>query len=570
MVVAIVGLFSSPSLAQSETRLSSSPGRTVTFSRDIAPLIYSRCAPCHHSGQSTPFSLVSFADAQKHAQEIAQVVQNGSMPPWLPEKGFGEFLNERRLTTAERSLVGQWIEAGSPEGDPKSAPAPPEWPLGWTLGQPDLVVTMEKPFALGAEGPDVYRNFVVHVPTDQDRFVRAIEFRPGNPKVVHHAFVKLDASSAARRLDGKEEQPGFSGMNVPAEMPDGQFLNWQPGKVAFPSPDGLFWRLPKGSDLVLQVHLNRTGKPEALQSSVGLYFTNQPPSKTAFKLLLVSLALDFAAGASNTVVRDSFTTPADIDVLAILPHAHFLAKTMRADALLPDGRLVPLVSIRQWDFRWQGDYRYERPVHLPRGSLLRLEYTYDNSTNNLRNPNHPPKRVRFGPQSSDEMCELWLQVLLARPSDLELLKQASNDHMHGIFVEAARHQIQVNPADAAAHNQLGLLLWDEAKRQEGWSEIQKAIALDPGLADAHLNKGVFLRLSGHLAEAKQELETVLRLNPGNGRAFGHLGFVYASLGQAKEAENFFLKAVEIDPNDTTVKEALTELRQWQQNHLQGK
>lgn len=553
-----------PAKRRSSTAATTRSGK-VTFN-DLAPIVYDKCAPCHRSGQATPFTLLSYRELFKRAKQIDEVVQSGYMPPWLPEPGYGDFLHSRRLTGSEKAVFHEWVAQGCLEGDRSSAPAPPTFPDGWTLGKPDLVVRLDRPYRLEAEGPDVYRNFVLPAPIDRDRFVRAIEVAPGNPRILHHAFVKVDPTSASRRLDAQDETPGFPGMTAPAEMPDGQLLAWQPGKVAAPGPEGLAWRLARGSDLVLQAHLNRTGKLEVFQPSIAFYFTDQPPARTCYKLALLSLALDIPAGANNYVARDSFVLPADLEILAVLPHAHYLAKEMQGYAILPDGSKKWLLRIPHWDFRWQGDYRYATPVSLPRGTTLHLEFSFDNSTNNFRNPHQPPERVVYGPQSTDEMCELWFQVLPSSAGDLDRLRHADNDHRHRLFVESAQHRLEVNPLDVKAHNELGVLLWDEGRRADGWQHLERATQLDPNFVDAHLNKGALLRLANKLPEAKAELETTIRLDPQNARAFGHLGFVYASMGDAQAARRSFLRSLSLDPNDAIVQSGLRELEEWMRKH----
>ena len=256
------------------------PHGTITFNKDIAPIIFSHCSPCHHEGQSAPFNLLTYHDVEKRRKQIADVTESGYMPPWLPEGDYGEFANDRRLTSDEKGLIRQWVQEGAREGVAEKLPEPPRWQGGWLLGKPDLVLTMPKPYRLAAQGPDVYRNFILPVPIQTNRYVQAVELAPGNSKILHHAFIKIDSTGASRALEARESEPGFPGMDVPAQMPDGQFLTWQPGKVPLPSPEGLAWRLQKGSDLVLQLHMNRTGKAETIQSSIGLYFTDRAPTNS--------------------------------------------------------------------------------------------------------------------------------------------------------------------------------------------------------------------------------------------------------------------------------------------------
>ena len=534
---------------------------SVTFSRPIAKIIHQRCAACHHEGQSAPFNLVSFGDVHKRARQILEVTESHTMPPWLAEHGYGDFANERRLSPAEQSLIRQWVAEGAVEGDPETAPAPPQWPDGWLHGTPDLVVKMEKPYQLGPEGADVYRNFVIRVPLDRDRYVRAVEFSPGNRKIVHHAFIRLDEEDSARLLDGKDGEPGFKDMILKVKMPGGQFLTWNPGSLPVEAPKGLAWRLPKNSDLVVQLHLNRTGKPETIQSSVGLYFTDEEPTNTCYTFKLTSFALNFPPGATNEVVRDSFTLPVDLDVLAVFPHAHFLGREMQGYATLPDGAKKWLLWIKEWDFKWQGDYRYTKPVHLPKGTALQLKFSYDNSTNNASNPNHPPQRVLYGPGSSDEMCELSFQVLTRGKEDLAILQDAVADHRRKVTVDGFRQRVALNPNDAEALTRLGMTLWGEKRTQEAWEYLERAVKARPDSAEVHYNKGVFLQFNTRVIEARAEFETAVRLDALHAKAHQQLGFALATLGHYTEAERYLKKALELDPTDKITREGIEELRQ---------
>ena len=263
------------------------PRGTVTFNKDIAPIVFGHCAPCHRPGEAAPFSLLDYGDVKKHSAQIVEVTRSGFMPPWLPEDGHIELLGRRRLTVEQRGLIRQWVEEGTLEGRAEDLPPLPKWSEGWQLGTPDLVVTMPEAYTLPADGRDVYRNFVIPVPTKSARQVRGIELRPSS-KAVHHAFIRFDRTDECRQQDAQEPGPGFAGMTVPssAYSPAGHFLGWQPGRGPSQAPEGLSWELPAGVDLVLLMHLQPRGKPEPIQASVGFYFTDEPPTNTPAKLSL--------------------------------------------------------------------------------------------------------------------------------------------------------------------------------------------------------------------------------------------------------------------------------------------
>lgn len=546
------------------------PQESVTFAQPVAGILHHHCAPCHRDGQAAPFRLITYADARKHAREIAEVVEQRTMPPWLAEPGYGHFANERRLSESDVHRLLQWVRDGAPEGDPRLVPEPPQWPTGWGLGKPDLVVAMDRAFPLGAEGPDLYRNFVFRAASDRDRWVRAIEFVPGNPRVVHHAFIRIDHDGGTRLLDGRDGLPGFKDMVTTARMPGGHFLTWNPGGGPVESPPGLAWKLPRGSDLVVEMHLNRSGKPETVQSSIGLYFTESPPTNTSQVVKLTSYALHFPPGETNLLVRDSMTLPVDVSVLALYPHAHFLCREMKGYATLPDGTREWLLWIKRWDFNWQTTYRFATPVPLPKGAMLHLEYRYDNSTNNPANPHHPPRRVGYGQESTDEMCELGFQVLTRHPDDQALLERTFALHRGDRVKEGLQHRLRFDPNDAEALTRLGMILWQEGKPASAREHLDHAAQARPDLPEVHYNRGVFLRFTGQFAEARDALTTALRLDPAYPKGHQQLAFTLSSLGRLADAERAFAAALANDPTDTEARDGLAELRAIRQARQRAK
>ena len=334
------------------------------------------------------------------------------MPPWLPEHGYGEFAEERRLKQEQISLVSNWIEQGKPEGDPQDLPALPVWVEGWQLGEPDLELAMPEPFTLPAEGQDVFRNFTIPVSIPATRYVRGLEFRPGNARIVHHARISLDRTGHSRQRDEQDPEPGFSGSMLLGESeifdPEGHWLGWTPGKQPVLRPADMSWTLDKGVDLVLELHMLPTGKPEAIQASVGLFFTDQPPDRKASIIRMGSTTMDIAPGERNYVIEDQYLLPVDVDVLNVYPHAHYLGKVMTSYAILPDDTKKWLLKINQWDFNWQDEYRYKDPVFLPKGSMIRMRFSYDNSADNPQNPSsRPPPTRPNGCSMAGEHSKKW-------------------------------------------------------------------------------------------------------------------------------------------------------------------
>ena len=525
------------------------PAGQLSFNKHIAPLVFHNCATCHRPGGAGPFDLLSYSDVRRHGKTIVSVTQSRYMPPWQPEPGYGEFIGERRLSVDQIGMLEQWVAEGAAEGDPADLPGVPQWPDGWFLGEPDLVVTMPRPYTLAAEGPDVFRMFVIPVPLKSKRYVRALELRPGNPRVVHHAVGLVDPTSRSRHLDDEDRRPGFEGMRSTqfARPPDGHFLGWTPGKVPMESAEGMAWRLQEGADLVWELHMLSSGKPERIQPSVGLYFTDEAPTRTPFILGLGSRTIDIPAGEKEYRIEDSYVLPVAVEVLGVYPHAHYLGKQMRAFARLPDGTRRWLISIQDWDFNWQDEYLYREPILLPRGTRLSMRYSYDNSADNIRNPHNPPRRVLFGPNSSDEMGDLWVQVLTESKADLVRLQRdyASKDIERTIA--GHRHSLRIRPHDAEAHDHLGQALQSQGKIEDAIRHYRRALQLLPSYAEAHSDLANALFEQGNSDDAIQHFLEALEIKPDLVEAHYNLGGALLALGNTKEAIAAFQQALQIEP-----------------------
>ncbi|HXE14652.1 MAG TPA: tetratricopeptide repeat protein [Bryobacteraceae bacterium] len=531
---------------------------TVTYNRDIAPILYAHCISCHRPGEAGPFSLLTYQDARKHARQIAAVTKSRYMPPWLPEHGYGDFAGEQRLTNAQIKAIGDWVAAGSPQGS-GTAPAPPHYTEGWQLGTPDLVITAPKPYTVPADGKDTFWNFVLSPSITATRWVRAIEIRPGNRRLVHHANLLVDRTRSCR-LRERTPGAGFPGMDLTIEAdtfdPDSHFLFWKPGSAPQVEPDGMAWRLDPGNDLVLNVHLQPSGKPEQVQPSVGLYFTDKPQTKFP---MLIQLehdgALHIPAGDAHFVVSDSFTLPLDADVLAVYPHAHYLGNVLEGYATLPDGSRKWLIRIPNWNLNWQAVYRYRNPVFLPKGTVISMRYEYDNSAANPRNPFHPPRLVVGGNQSTDEMGHLWLQLLPRGGKDERMvLQEALMKHRlakyPGDFTACfnlgalrLRHQdingaiewlkkaVEARPNQPVALNELGAALEIASRDEEAIAYFRRALMAQPGYTNARYNLANALADTGRLDEAIPQFEAVVAADPEDSKAREHLAIAKQMLAE---------------------------------------
>ena len=555
-----------------------------TFADDIAPLVIEHCAPCHRPGEVGPFPLLTYEDARRRARQIAEVTASRFMPPWKPEPGFGgPFVGSRRLSDGDVALFRRWAEAGAPAGDLSRVPPQPDRPDGWRLGTPDVIVTMPEPYTVPADGPDTFRNFVLPIPIERTAFVAGIEFRPGNARVAHHANLRLDRTRTSRQLDVQDPAPGYEGPISPqAHYPDGHFLGWTPGQLPPLAEPGMAWRLEPGSDFVIQLHMQSTGRAESIQAGVGLYFTDDPPVRTPMMMRLGRQSIDIPPGERRYVIRDRFTLPVGAELIGIQPHAHFRATEINGFATFPDGRTEPLIRIPDWDFNWQDVYRYETRPFLPAGTTVAMEYVYDNSAANPRNPDHPPRRVRFGQFSNDEMGDLWLQLLPRSEADRETLVQAfmpkvvnedivgyesmlaadpDNPVLHrdvavlymtadrtAAAVRHYRRSLELDPASATAHYNLATLLAAGGGLDEAVRHFRRAVALRPAHAAAHNNLGAVLRALGRLAEATPYFERAVALDGGNAAAHNNLASALASTGRPADAVRHYRRALALEPD----------------------
>ena len=524
------------------------PPPQPTFTRDIAPVIYTNCATCHRPGEVGPFTLLTYADVKGRARQIAEVTESRYMPPWMPEEGHGDFVGERRLSDAEIATIKRWVETGAPEGDARDLPSMPTFPSGWQLGVPDVVVSMPSPVSVPAEGVDVFRTSIIPLSIDRARYVRAVEFRPGNPRSVHHAMIRLLRPSAQNRKAGAKviESEGMLGVEEDIASPDGHVLGWAPGYAPNEAPAGMAWQLEPGVAIAIELHLQATGKPEQVQSSVGLFFTNDPPTQTPFGLQLGSYTIDIPPGTRDYTIEDRYELPVDVDLHAIYPHAHYLGKELRAMATLPDGAERSLIWIRNWDFNWQNAYRYRAPVRLPRGTILRMRYTYDNSDANPRNPMNPPQRVRYGGQSVDEMGNLWMQVVPAR-QDLAALRDDHAEKSAQRQIAGYERLVKEQPAQAGLRRALGAAYLRAGRVPDAQRTLEEAVRLGPRDATAHYNLGHALVAAGRLDEALRPFRDAARLQPSFAEAHNNAGALLRQAGQPGPAEAAFRAAVEAAP-----------------------
>ena len=417
-------------------------GESVTFHRDVLPFLHAQCQRCHSPNQAGPFNLISYDDAVEWIELGLEEIAARRMPPAQIESDL-DFRVTKPPTAAEVAMLRAWVAAGKPEGDPAQAPKLEPLPnysaFQEDLGPPDIVLEQAEPTQLGAHGNNVYRNIIFPLNRGQDLKLRAMQFLPGNRKVVHHALIghlpRETVEEAVRDHGGRD---GFShpddraggfqdshgiGFRVPPVRDDGQprasFVGgFVPGVRAVAAPADAALVIPAGCDVVVQVHYVRTGKLETDSSRVGIWLEKQPSRKVT---TMIYLSGDFAvvpAGVTDFHVTGSYTLPYDADMVGVIPHAHQLARRVEIRAHVP-GQEKPLLLLRvpQWDYNWQSPYNLRTPMRFPAGTRFEAGVFYDNSAANPRNPFDPPQNVWHNETINDEMLLPMFTFTSEKPLD---------------------------------------------------------------------------------------------------------------------------------------------------------
>jgi mono/diheme cytochrome c family protein len=416
-------------------KVSASP----TYTKDVATILQKHCQECHRPGQVGPFSLMDYKSAAKRAGDIVTVTEARTMPPWKPAPDFGpKYKHDRSLSDAEIATLSAWVDAGSPEGDSADLPPPAIFSDDWALGTPDLILDAGADFEIPASGSDIYRCFVIPSKEMGDRFISAIEYRPGNRRVVHHVLSYVDVTGKARERDEKDPGLGYSCFSGPGVETHGDLGGWAPGNEPSHLPTGVGRSLPKGADVVMQVHYHPSGKPEKDRTRIGLYFSREPVKQTLHWVAALDPVMYLPPDKANVEIKADWTANTDLTAYAVTPHMHLLGKDMALQLTYPDGRVQKLVKIPDWDFGWQLTYYFEKPIDVPKGSKLEVVAHYDNSSANPRNPNRDkPKPVFWGEATTDEMCIGFLAVV---KKGQDLTKPGEVDDLHDLIEESYKEK----------------------------------------------------------------------------------------------------------------------------------
>ncbi len=406
---------------------------TVTYYRDVAPLIQDHCQQCHRPGEVGPFSLMTYKQAVNWAEDIKKYTHDGLMPPWKAVAGPA-FHNDRRLSPKDIETLAAWVDGGAPAGDPKEAPPPRHFTEGWQLGTPDLVLSADEDFIVGPTGSDQFRCFVLPTHLSEDKYVAAIEVRPSNPRIVHHTLQYVDTDGKGRKLELAERNkktteaadhptanildhgPGYTNAMGVGFRPQGGMGGWAPGQMPRYLPDDAGYFLPKGADVVMQVHYHRNGRMEKDRTQLGLYFVKakkaQPWRVTVLPgtsgNVLAPLEFKIPAGADHYHIQGEMWADAPFTLRTVMPHMHMVGKEVKVTMTPPNGKPTTLVAIKDWDYNWQETYTFKEPIQVETGTRFHVDAYYDNSTKNPNNPFTPPRDVRYGEQTFNEMCFVFL------------------------------------------------------------------------------------------------------------------------------------------------------------------
>src|SRR5262245_42536560 len=366
---------------------------------------------------------MTYKDARPWAQAIREQVILRKMPPWKPQPGCGDFKDARGLSNDEIQTLTAWVDGGAPEGSASDLPETREFPDGWPLGEPDAVVAMGADYAPPVNQGDVYRCFSVPTSLRGDRFLSGVDTRPGNRKIVHHVVAYADRTGKSAQLDSNDPGPGYTCFGG-AGFDEAEFLaGWTPGSRGFFAADGTGIRLPKDARVVIQVHYHPLEESRSDRTELGLYFAKQPVTKRVDFQTVVNTSFAIPPGVKRHEVTGQFNVPASQDwrLAGVLPHMHLLGREIKLEMTRPGESPQCLINIPDWDFNWQGNYLFKDPVALPAGTQLRLSCVFDNSADNPRNPNNPPKVVRWGESTTDEMAV----ALISFTRDAEVLNLSS-------------------------------------------------------------------------------------------------------------------------------------------------
>lgn len=379
------------------TATSKSNASTVTFTKNVAPILFKNCAECHRPGEIAPMSLMTYQEVRPWAKSIRERVVEGSMPPWSADPKYGHWANDPRLSKQEIDTIVEWVNAGAPKGEDKDLPPAPKFTQGWTIGTPDVVIEMPEEYTVPADGTVPYLYFSMPTGFTEDKWIQAMEIRPGNRTVVHHVI------AYAQDAGNKDTNPGGEGEIRGGRVHLGGITPNKTGVVFAPGTARL---IKKGSSIVFQMHYTTNGQVTKDRTKIAFVFAKEPAKKMVMTGNAINARFSIPAGDPNYEIKASKTFDEDVLITSFMPHMHVRGKSFAYTAVYPDGRSEILLNVPKYDFNWQHTYIPKEPIALPKGTRLDCVAYYDNSLNNKFNPDST-KVVRWGDQTWEEMMIGW-------------------------------------------------------------------------------------------------------------------------------------------------------------------
>jgi hypothetical protein len=442
-------------------------GQTPTFHADVAPIVYQNCTQCHRAGEIGPYSFTTYEEISEHGAFISYVTSTGYMPPWTPDPEFSTLRGERFLTQNQIEVLVDWYDAGMPEGNPADNPGLPDFPEGSQIGEPDLVLEMPEPYVHGGDMQEQYQVFVLETGVTEETEIQAVEIRPGNAAIAHHTLIAYTESptaiSGAEALDEADSEPGYESFgDYGVNVEDFLFGGWVPGTSPTEFPSTIGKKIGPNGRLLLQMHYGPSAVEETDLTQVNLFFAEEPIQREVDLLLLSVNSLTepfFIPPNETTTFHSIYTLDEDISLLSITPHCHLLGQAWEIYAVSSNGNdTIPMISIPQWDFNWQGIFSYPALKHVPAGYTIHAFCTYDNSANNPNNPNNPPEWMSWGDLTGDEMFALFLQYVNYLPGDENITLSTADENTRIVYQTDNLFPAWPNPSRSGQEVTIGFFL----------------------------------------------------------------------------------------------------------------
>jgi hypothetical protein len=438
--------------------------QTPTFHADIAPIIYDNCTGCHRQGEIGPMQLTNYEEVSSQGSFIDYVVSSGQMPPWTPDHNYTELVGERYLTDEELQLISDWVDAGTPEGNPSDNPGFPNFPEGSQVGVPDLILEMSQPYVHGGDGEEQYQVFVIPTGITETKEVKAVEIRPGNSLIAHHGLIGYTHASGpisqAISMDDASPEPGYESFGAyGVTVQDDLFGGWVPGTPPLIFPPTIGKTMEPGSHLLLQMHYGESDSEQSDLTKINIFYADEPLEREVVNYMMnpVHLNEPFYVPANEVVeFHGTLYLSNDISLISTIPHCHLLGKSWLIYAVSSNIQdTIPIIHIPEWDFHWQGVFTYPTIKHIPAGYTIHAIAEYDNTSSNSNNPNNPPLPMQFGDFTTDEMYVVFFQYVDYLPGDENISISNLPDNMEFTFTESKLLPAWPNPAASSASITIG-------------------------------------------------------------------------------------------------------------------